>query len=192
MGLLGALNYLPFLLLTLPAGAWIDRHRRRPVLIVANLARGALLATIPVAAVLGYLQIEQLYLVAFGVGVLTVAFEIAYLAYVPSLVPNDRLTTANGRLQASASAAEIGGPGIAGLLISIISAPVALVLDALSYVASAAFLLAISRAEPPPQPGERSVREMLADIREGLRVTFGDPRLRAVACEARPTTRSTR
>jgi MFS family permease len=184
MGLLGALSYLPFLLLTLPAGAWIDRHRRRPVLVVANLARGTLLATIPLAALLGVLHIEQLYLVAFAVGVLTVAFEIAYLAYVPSLVPHDRLTTANGRLQASGSAAEIGGPGLAGLLISLISAPAALVLDALSYVVSAVFLLAISHNEPPPQPGDRSLRDMLTDIREGLRVTFGDPRLRAVASEA--------
>jgi MFS family permease len=184
MGLLGALSYLPFLVLTLPAGAWIDRHRRRPVLVVANLARGALLATIPLAAVLGILRIEHLYLVAFGVGVLTVAFEIAYLAYVPSLVPNDRLTTANARLQASSSAAEISGPGLAGLLISLISAPVAVALDALSYVVSAVFLLTISRVEPPPQPVDRSLRDMLADIREGLRVTFGDPRLRAVASEA--------
>ena len=90
MGLLGALSYLPFLFLTLPAGAWIDRHHRRPILIVANLGRGALLATIPIAALLGALRMELLYIIAFAVGVLTVAFEVAYLAYVPSLVARER------------------------------------------------------------------------------------------------------
>jgi MFS family permease len=187
MGLLAALAFLPFVVVTLPAGVWIDRHRRRPVLIAANLARGGLLATIPAAAMLGVLRMELLYVVAFSVGVLTVAFDVAYLAYVPSLVEHDRLTTANGRLQASASAAQIGGPGLAGILVAIIGAPLAVVLDAVSYLASAGFLLGISSNEPPPEPSRTDQfgqRHVISEIREGLRVTFGDPRLRAVAAEA--------
>lgn len=184
MGLLGALGFLPFLLVTLPAGAWIDRHDRRPVLIVANLGRGALLATIPIAALLGALRMEFLYLIAFAVGVLTVAFEVAYLAYVPTLVARERLTTANGRLLASASAAEMGGPGLAGLLISLIGAPLALAVDAVSYVVSAISLIGISRKERLPPPDKLGRRDFIAEIREGLRITFGSPLLRAVAAEA--------
>jgi MFS family permease len=184
MGLLGALGFLPFLLVTLPAGAWIDRHDRRPILIVANLGRAALLATIPLAAVLGALRMELLYVIAFAVGVLTVAFEIAYLAYVPSLVPRGRLTTANGRLLASASAAEMGGPGLAGLLISLVGAPLSLVVDAASYLVSAISLIGISRKEPSATPDKGRRRHVGAEIREGLRITFGSPLLRAVAAEA--------
>lgn len=184
MGLLGALGFLPFLLVTLPAGAWIDRHRRRPVLIVANLGRAALLATIPLAALVGALRMELLYVIAFAVGVLTVAFEVAYLAYVPSLVSRGRLTTANGRLLASASAAEMGGPGLAGVLISLIGAPLALAVDSVSYIVSALNLSGISRKEPPPPAEEPGRRDIVAEIREGLRVTFSNPLLRAVAGEA--------
>jgi MFS family permease len=184
MGLLGAVGFLPFLVVTLPAGAWIDRHDRRPVLIVANLGRAALLATIPLAAALHVLGMELLYLIAFAVGVLTVAFEVAYLAYLPSLVSRERLTTANGRLLASASAAEMGGPGLAGLLISIVGAPVALAVDAASYIVSAISLIGIARREPPPAPDPAGGRHVIAEIREGLQVTFGSPLLRAVAAEA--------
>ena len=184
MGLLGALGFLPFLVVTLPAGAWIDRHRRRPTLIVANLARAALIATIPLAALFGVLRMELLYVIAFAVGVLTVAFDVAYLAYVPSLVSRERLTTANGRLLASASAAEMGGPGLAGLLISLVGAPLALAVDAASYVVSAVSLIGISREEPAPPPEAPGRRDLVAEIREGLRVTFGSPLLRAVAAEA--------
>jgi MFS family permease len=184
MGLLGALGFLPFVLVTLPAGAWIDRHRRRPILIVANLGRAGLLAIIPLAAVAGVLRIELLYVIAFGVGVLTVAFEVAYLAYVPALVPRDQLTTANGRLLASASAAEIGGPGLAGVLISVAGAPTALAVDAASYVVSALNLIGISRKEPQAPADEPGGGDMLAEIREGVRITFGNPMLRAVAAEA--------
>jgi MFS family permease len=184
MGLLGAIGFLPFLLVTLPAGAWIDRHRRRPTLIVANVGRAALLAAIPLAAAAGALRIELLYVIAFAVGVLTVAFDVAYLAYVPSLVSRHRLTTANGRLLASASAAEMGGPGLAGVLISLVGAPLALAVDAASYVVSALSLIGISRNEPPPLSDAPGRRDMVAEIREGLRVTFGSPLLRAVAAEA--------
>ena len=143
-----------------------------------------LLATIPLAALLGLLRIELLYIIAFATGVLTVMFEVAYLAYVPSLVPQERLTTANGRLLASASAAEMGGPGLAGMLISLIGAPLALAVDAVSYVVSAVSLFGISRKEPRPPPDKLLRRDMVAEIREGLRITFGSPLLRAVAGEA--------
>jgi MFS family permease len=182
MGLLAAVEYAPFLFLTLFAGAWIDRIRRRPVMLGANLARAGLIGAIPVAAALGLLSLPLLAVVAFAAGCGAVVFEVAFLAYVPSLVGRDRLTTANARLFSSASAAEIAGPGLAGALVSLVGAPFALAADALSYLVSAGSLAAIRH--PEPAPAARSGRDLRAEIGEGLRVTFGQPILRAFAFEA--------
>ncbi len=183
MGLLGAAAFVPFLFLTLPAGAWIDRRRRRPILIGADIGRGLLIAVIPIAAVAGVLRIELLYLVALGSGCCQVLFDLAYLAHVPSLVPREQLTQANGRLQATASAAEVGGPGIAGLLVQAVGAPLALLLDALSYLVSAVSLRLISTPEPPPAPSSASP-SFRAEVIEGLRFLRRQPVLRACAFEA--------
>src|SRR6185369_5893105 len=141
MGVLGAVEFAPFLFLTLFAGAWVDRVRRRPVMIAANLARAGLIGAVPIAAALGVLSIPFLAVVAFAAGCGAVLFEVAFLAYVPSLVGRDRLTAANTRLFSSASAADVVGPGLAGTLVSLVGAPFALAADALSYLVSAASLI---------------------------------------------------
>ena len=183
MAILGLLSYLPFLVVTLPAGVWVDRHRRRPLLLIANIGRGMALVAIPVSAWLGVLTLPLLYGVALVVGILTVIFEVAYLAYVPHLVSRDRLTDANARLQATSSATDVAGPGIAGLLIAAVGAPVAILIDSASYLASAVLLLGIRRPEPEPGGAGRPV-DIVGDIRAGLRLTFTHPILRAFALEA--------
>src|SRR5215212_5723091 len=112
MGLLAAAGTAPFLLCSLPAGVWVDRRRRRPVLIAADVARAVLLLSIPVTAWLRVLRIEQLYVVTFIAGVLGVFFEVAHYAYVPSLVGRESVVEGNSKLQISYSAAEAGGPGV--------------------------------------------------------------------------------
>src|SRR5918998_2952033 len=116
MGLLAAAGTAPFLLCSLPAGVWTDRRRRRPVLIAADIARAGLLLSIPLTAWLGAPRLEQLYMVTFIAGVLGVFFEVAHYAYVPSLVGRESVVEGNSKLQISYSAAEAGGPGVAGLL----------------------------------------------------------------------------
>ncbi|GIV95869.1 MAG: hypothetical protein KatS3mg057_0526 [Herpetosiphonaceae bacterium] len=183
MGLLGVARFVPFLLVTLLAGVWIDRRRRRPILIAADAGRGVLVALVPLLAIAGMLRIEHLYIVAFMVGVLSVFFELAYQAFLPSLVEREQVIEGNSKLQASASATAVGGPGLAGLLIEIVSAPVALLIDAFSFLISAVSLSLIRKPEPEPlarRPGESLLRQ----IGEGLRVVFGNPYLRAFVGEA--------
>jgi MFS family permease len=155
----------------LPAGVWIDRLRRRPILIVGDLGRAVLLASIPVAHVFGALSMVQLYVVGFLVGVLTVFFDVAYQSYLPALVERDRLVDGNAKLEISRSAAAVAGPPVGGALVGVLSAPIAILLDAVSFLASAIFLLVIRKPEPAPEPhldeaGERV--GMLRSIREGL------------------------
>jgi len=180
MGTLGTVQYLPWLLVGLLAGAWVDRSRRRPVMVAADLGRAFLLGLIPLAVLGGLLGMALLYAVGFLVGILNVFFEVAYAAYLPSLVPRDRLVEGNSKLQLSASVAEIGGPGLAGGLVQLVTAPFAIAVDALSFLVSALCLTWIrsreARAEPTDQP-----RFLLAEIREGLRLVFLNPILRAFA-----------
>ena len=180
MGVLVAAERAPFLLISLVAGAWVDRMRRRPVLMWANIGRGLLLATIPLAALLDVLTMVHLWVVGFLVGVLTVFFDVAYQAYLPSLVPPDRLAEGNGKLEMSRSAAEIAGQGVAGGLVSLLTAPIAIVFDALSFGISVLFLSRIRKPEPELlQPVGRP--NMRAEIAEGLRVVLRDPVLRSIA-----------
>jgi MFS family permease len=183
MAILGLLSWLPFLVVTLPAGVWVDRRRRRPLLLIANVGRAIALLAVPVGAFLGILGLPLLYVVALVVGVLTVLFELAYLAYVPQLVEREQLTDANARLQGTSSAANVGGPGLAGLLISAVGAPVAILIDSASYLASAFLLTGIRRPDVQPDTAGRAV-DVLAEIRMGLRVTFSNPVLRAFALAA--------
>src|SRR5215207_9700293 len=145
MGLLAAAGTAPFLLCSLPAGVWIDRRPRRPVLIAADVVRAGLLLSIPLTAWLDVLRIELLYAVTFLVGVLGVFFEVAHYAYVPSLVGRESVVEANSKLQISYSAAEAGGPGVAGLLVQFISAPGAIAIDAVSFLVSAILVLYATR-----------------------------------------------
>ncbi len=185
VALLGAIQFLPFVLFALPAGAWLDRMRRRPVLVVGDLARVVALSTIPPAWALGVLSIWQLYLVGFVVGTATVLFDVAYQSYLPVLVERDELVEGNGKLQASEAAAQVVGPGLGGGLIGAVGAPLAVVADALSYLASAAFVLRIRRPEPHPEAERRAAglaREPLRrQVAEGLVFVLRNPYLRAVA-----------
>ncbi len=149
VALLGTIEMLPFILFTLPAGAWVDRLRRRPIMITGDLGRAAALATIPLAYAFGALTIWQLYVVGFVTGVLTVFFDVSNQSYLPSIIEHDELVEGNSKLQVSQSAAQIAGPGIAGFLVGALTAPVAILLDAASFVVSAFFVFLIRRPEPP-------------------------------------------
>jgi MFS family permease len=165
----GVVEFLPFVLLTLPAGVWVDRLRRRPLLIVGDAARAVLLAYIPIAWALGILDIWQLMALQFVIGIFTVFFDIAYQSYLPSLVDRDQLVEGNSKLQTTVSAAQIGGPGLAGVLIGVLTAPYAIALDAASFLVSTAFMLPIRAVENVPQHVEGQPKpKMLPELKEGL------------------------
>jgi len=163
---------LSVLLVGLVAGAWVDRLRRRPILIASDVARAALLFTVPLAQALGALRMEQLYAVAFLAGCLDVMFSAAYPAYVPSLIGVDRVVEGNSKLATSSAIAEVGGPGLAGALVQIISAPFAILVDALSYLVSA-LSVALIRTPEPARPAREATSRVIGEIAEGLRVVRG-------------------
>jgi len=180
MGLLRAAEYLPYVLVGLIVGTMVDRRRRRPLLIGADIGRALLLGVVSLAAPLGLLSLGLLYVAAFLIGLLSLVFDVAYQSFLPSVVARDRLVEGNSRLQGSESAAQIAGPGLAGVLVQLVSATSALGIDALSFLLSVSSLLLIRAPEPIParrEPGS----SMRGDIVEGLRVALGDPRLRAIA-----------
>lgn len=177
MGLLRALGTLPILIFSLGVGVWIDRARRRPLLIASNLGRALALGLVPALAVAGLLRIEHLYAIGFAVGILEVVFVVAYQAYLPSLVQRDRLVDANSRLEMSNSAAQIGGPAAAGVLISIVTAPIAILIDVVSFLAAAVAVGSIQRSEPAPLRRPRNIRRELG---EGFAGLLGHPVLRPV------------
>jgi len=177
MGLLRALEMVPILLFSLGVGVWIDRVRRRPLIVASNLGRALLLGLVPALAVAGLLRIEHLYAIGFAVGTLEVVFVIAYQAYLPSLVQRDRLVDANSRLEMSNSAAQIGGPATAGVLVSILTAPIAILLDVASFVVAALAVASIRRPEPEPA---RRPRDLAGELREGFAGLLGHPVLRPV------------
>ena len=181
MGFLAAAGTLPTALFSLPAGVWVDRLPRRPILIVADVGRALALATIPVAFVLGVLGLPQMYVVAFVAGTFSVFFTIAYQAYLPALVGPGQLVDANGRMNASASVAQMAGPSVAGVLVQLFTAPMPVVVDALSFVASAVGVIAVRRNEPRTPPRARDMRR---EIVEGFRALLGDPVLRAIVIAA--------
>jgi MFS family permease len=185
--LLGVLEFLPFILFTLPAGAWVDRLRRRPIMITGDLGRAIALATIPLVYAINPsdLTIWQLYVVAFVTGTLTVFFDVSNQSYLPSIVERDELLEGNSKLQISQSAAQIAGPGIAGILIQVVSAPFAVLLDGLSFVWSAFFVFLIRKPEPPvvhPADAAGTKRpSIVSDVKDGLRFVVGHPALRAIS-----------
>jgi MFS family permease len=166
VALVGTLQFLPFLLFTLPAGVWVDRMSRRRILIVADLGRAVMIASIPIAFVLGGLTIWQLYVVAFINGTLTVLFDIADMSYLPTVVHRDELVDANGKLQASASTAQVIGDPVGGAVVGLLAAPFALVLDAISYVASALLVFSIRRPERSSTPTPSSAADTANDFTE--------------------------
>ena len=177
MGLLGAAGTLPALLLSLFVGVLVDRLPRRPLLVGADLGRAALLALIPLAALMGILHLDVLYVIAFLAGILTVVFDIAITSYIPALVAREELVEANSQLQLGTSVSRVAGPGVAGLLVQAVGAPFAVVVDALSFLASAAFLSRIVTSEPAKKArGEHG--SVWREIGEGLRVVWDEPILR--------------
>lgn len=184
VGVLAAAGQAPMLLIGLVAGAWVDRRHRRPVMMIADFGRAAVLLAIPIAAAFDALSMGLLYVVAFVAGTLTVFFDISYLSYVPVLVGRDGLVEANGKLEASSSIAQVTGPGLGGLLVALLTAPFAILVDAASYLASALFLSRIRAAEPPPAPAHERPG-VLHEIKEGLKHVRHEPILRALAgCSA--------
>jgi MFS family permease len=179
LGMLTAASGLPWLLLGPLIGVGIDRLRRRPILIATDLGRAALLASIPLAALLGQLRIEQLYLVAFLLGILSAWFDTAYQSYLPSLIARTQLIEGNGKLHVSSSAADVAGPSLAGLVIQAFSAPLAIMVDALSFCASALSLALIRTREPAPSGGGRQA--VWAALGEGVAYLWRHALLRAFA-----------
>jgi MFS family permease len=179
VGLLATLEMLAFLIVGLPVGAWVDRMRFRWVLIVNDVIRALALGSIPLAQLLGVLTIGQLYVVALVTGISTVFFDVAYQSYLPQLVDREALVEGNSKLQASESVAQIAGPGIGGLLIQWLSAPYAVLIDALSFLWSASWVAAIRSR--PPKPERKPDRHLGREILEGLRFVFGNRFLRAIA-----------
>jgi MFS family permease len=171
VALLSTIEFLPFLLFALPAGVWVDRLRRKPILVVTDLIRAALLASVPLAYALDALTMWQLYAVGFGAGVCTVFFDVAYQSYLPSLVERTSLVEGNSKLEITRSGAQLAGPGLAGVLVGAITAPYAILVDAVSFVASALFVLRIRGEEVLPEP--TASRSMRREVLEGLRYLLG-------------------
>jgi MFS family permease len=179
MGLMLAIGAVPTAVFGPVAGAWVDRLPRRPVMIAADLGRAALLCLVPVGAWLGILQIEALYFLAFVTGTLRLCFDVAYQSFLPALVERGRLVEANSALEASQSISQVAGPGLAGALVGLLTAPVAVLIDALSFIGSALCLGAIRVQESVVPSGEER-GSIWREAAEGARVVWRDPVLRAL------------
>lgn len=179
VGVLAAAGGLPHVLFGLFAGVWVDRTRRRPLMIGADVGRAAALVVIPIASVAGVLSMELLIAIAFVVASGTVIFDTAYLAYVPALVEKEKLVEANSRLEASASAAQVIGPSLAGSVVRWVGAPGAMAIDAVSYLVSASLLWRIRLPERAPE--RTSETSVMREVWQGLQSVLRDPILRSLS-----------
>ncbi len=179
VGLVATFESLAFLVVGLPAGAWVDRMRFRSVLIVNDVLRAVAMGSIPVAMAFDVLTMYQLYVVALGVGVCTVFFDVAYQSYLPALVDRTALVEGNAKLQASESVSHIAAPALAGGLIQVLTAPYAVLVDAFSFLWSAAWVRAIETRVPRPE--RKPDRHLGREIKEGLAFVLGNRLLRAIA-----------
>ena len=179
MGILAAAAGIPRLLIGFIAGAWVDRLRRKPIMLVTDLCRALTMATIPLAVALGIESFALLVLVEFLMGVFTVFFQASWAPYLPGLVGRRNLASANSKMLASNSVAQVAGPSLAGALVGALGAPITLALDAASYVWSALCIGKIRHVESPPEP-IREERNLLREIRQGLSVLVTSPMLRAL------------
>lgn len=178
MGYLNAAQTAAFLVVGLPAGAWLDRMRKRHVMIVADLVRAAAVAVIPLLALLGHLELWHLVVVGAIVGVATVFFDVGYQSFVPVLVDDDHVGDANGVLEATAQTMRLGGPAVAGALLSILSAPLVLLANVAGFLVSVLALSGIRDREVVPPRTER--RHLLVEIGEGLRFVAANDLLRRI------------
>lgn len=172
VGVLNAVRFVPVILLSLFTGVWLDRRRRRPVLIACALGNVIMIGLVPIASAAGVLTFGLLCVVTALAGALSMVFDIGALSYVPDLVGRPMLPEANSKLQASSAVAGIAGPGLAGLLVGLITAPITLSVDAVSYLAAAIGLIAIRKPEPPPEMPEQRT-SIRASIAEGMRAVYG-------------------
>ena len=179
LGILKALHHTPVLLFGLFMGAWIDRVRRHPLMIATEFSNGILLAIIPVTAVLGVLRIELLYLVNFFGGTLSAVYILASISFLPSIVNQEDLVEANSKLSVGRSVAKIAGPGLAGVLIEILTAPITVVLDVFSFLIAGVCLLFI-RSSESTEVGNQKNRGIWREIREGLHLIVFHPILRSM------------
>lgn len=180
---LGTVLFLPFIIFTLPAGVWVDRMRRKPILVAGDLGRMALLGTIPLAYAADALTLWQLFVVGFLVGICTVFFDVAYMSYIPALVAREQLVDGNSKLEISRSAAQIAGPGFSGILIQALTAPYAVLVDAASFLGSGLFILRIRKHEelPVTEHPAHERHSLWTETKEGLRFVLGNPYLRGQA-----------
>jgi MFS family permease len=181
LGVTTAAEFVPYLLFGLVIGAWVDRVDRKRLMIATDLARAAVIAVIPLLAAVGQLSVGWVYVVAFAGSTLNIAFDAAEFAAIPSLVPSgDDLVTANGRVQASYSAAQVAGPLLAGLLITVAPVQQVLLVDAASFLVSAGMLALIATPfnAPRDSEGRRAIRQ---EVAEGLRYVLGHPVLRNIS-----------
>jgi MFS family permease len=181
VGLLTAASTAAFLIVGLPAGVWVDRMRRRWVMIAADVGRFVVLGTIPLAYALGALTFAQLIVVTLVSGVLTVFFDVAYQSYLPSLVGRAHLVEGNAKLTGSAQVAAVAGPSAAGGLVQAIGSAYAIAIDAVSFLVSGAAVAAIRTPEPAPEVPEAGHPSLVHGMAEGLRFVFGNVLLRAIA-----------
>ena len=180
LGVLGLLRQLP-LALYLVAGVWVDRVRKRPTMVAATLIRSALLLAIPVEAALGLLSVALLGVTLFLAATLSVWFDTAYRSYLPMLVDSEHLVEGNSRIESARASAQLTGPGIGGVLVQAVTAPIAVVLDGLALLGSALMIARIRYPEPRPETAKRGVRGVWTDLLEGLRFLAGDSVLRPLA-----------
>jgi MFS family permease len=179
MGFLGAAQFAPFLLIGFFAGTWVDRWRRRPILLWTTLGQAVLLSSIPTAALLHCLGMTQLYVVGCATGVLTVFFDVAYQAFLPTLIGREHLVEGNSKLTASRSLAQMAGPGLGGGLAQLVTAPLAIAADVGSFLVAALCFAWIQEVEPACSQA-RWQQSLWADIREGLWTVIGHPLLRPI------------
>ncbi|MFD3444092.1 MFS transporter [Microbacteriaceae bacterium 4G12] len=180
VGLIGASSTVAFAVIGLPAGAWVDTWRRRPILISSDLARMVLLATIPLAALLGVLSIAQLVVVSLLAGFARVFFDVAYQSYVPSVIGKDRVLAGNSAMEMIRASGQVVGPGVGGVLVTLVGAASVVLIQAVTFAVSAVSLAGIRRTEPPVVPP--AVRQRLrSQIREGLVFVGRNRILRATA-----------
>ena len=181
LSVLRIVQFAPFVLATLPLGLLVDRHRRRPLVVGADLGRAAMLGLIPLGVLLGGGSLWWLYVLVAAIGVLTVLHQIADFAFLPSVVTADRLTDANSKITATQSAAAVGGAGAGGVLVQAVTAPLAVLVTAGTHLASALCLLRVRTDEQVPPPSSQSA---LGELRAGLRFLAREPHLRALLGEA--------
>jgi MFS family permease len=180
VGLINAASTVAFALIGLPAGVWLDQLRRRPVLVASDVLRAVVLATIPIAALLGVLSVAQLVVVSFVVGLGRVFFDVGYRSYLPSVIGRDRVLAGNASLEFVRASGQVVGPGLGGALVSVVSAANVVLIQAVTFAVSAVTLLGVRSSEPPPVVN--AVRPRLGpQIVDGLRFVWRQPLLRATA-----------